>query len=202
MAEQAFAFPEERAARLVGRSVRRLRAWSDLVPPSIARILSPGNTVRLYAFEDVLALRVVRELTDRRVSTRIIRRAVEALRSSYDRPLTELTWAESAGQVYFQHPDGSWTGGADPLQLVFRSTIQLEPLRQSIRDAMGRDEDAAGRVERKRGRVGSKEVFAGTRIPVGSVVSQLAEGVSERELLESYPALTHGDIELARARGG
>ena len=200
--DEDLAFAEDFVARFLGRSVRQLRAWSDLVPPSTVRRLSQRNQVRLYGFDDVLALRVVSELQTRRVHIRVIRRAVQALRDEYERPLTQLTWAEHAGEVYFQHPDGSWTGGIQPRQIVFWTTLALEPLRQSIRESVGRSRVDFGRVERHRGRLGSKELFAGTRIPVRAVARQLSEGVTAEELLDSYPALTRDDIELARLRVG
>jgi uncharacterized protein (DUF433 family) len=39
----------------------------------------------------------------------------------------------------------------------------------------------------------------GTRIPVSVIVSSLADGISEEELLEQYPQLTREDIRAALA---
>jgi len=41
----------------------------------------------------------------------------------------------------------------------------------------------------------------GTRIPVSVIVSSLADGISEEELLEQYPQLTREDIRAALAYG-
>lgn len=58
------AFPDTQARRLAKVSLGRLRYWEEvgLVVPSIKRQLSPRNVVRLYSFQDFLALLVVSEL--------------------------------------------------------------------------------------------------------------------------------------------
>ena len=47
-----------------------------------------------------------------------------------------------------------------------------------------------------------KPVIRGTRIWVALVLDNLAEGVSEEELLRAYPQLTHDDIRAALAYAG
>ena len=42
-----------------------------------------------------------------------------------------------------------------------------------------------------------RPVIRGTRIWVALIVDNLAEGVSEEELLQSYPQLRHDDIRAA-----
>src|SRR5574340_932566 len=44
-----------------------------------------------------------------------------------------------------------------------------------------------------------RPVIRGTRIWVALIVDNLAEGISEAELLEAYPQLTHDDIRAALA---
>ncbi len=44
-----------------------------------------------------------------------------------------------------------------------------------------------------------RPVIRGTRIWVALIVDNLAEGVSEEELLRAYPQLTHDDIRAALA---
>lgn len=83
-AEQVLAFPDTRAARLAHVSMERLRRWeqADLAVPSIKETLSPRNTVRLYSFQDLLALLVVAELRiERDMSLQHIRKVVNHLRS-------------------------------------------------------------------------------------------------------------------------
>lgn len=46
-----------------------------------------------------------------------------------------------------------------------------------------------------------KPCIRGTRIWVSLILDNLAEGISEKELLENYPMLTHEDILAAIAYG-
>jgi uncharacterized protein (DUF433 family) len=192
--------PEDRAARLAGVSVRRLSYWRNagLVHPSVSRQLGPRRTVRLFAFTDLLQLLVVSELRDR-LPLQHIRRVVEHLRGrGYEEPLRQLVFATAGKELYFQHPDGTWEGGLAPDQVVFHQVIELEPLRRRIERARHRSPESSGRVERARGRLGSKEVFAGTRIPVTAVRAYLERGFSAADVLKEYPDLTLADVEMVR----
>jgi hypothetical protein len=64
--EDQAAVSERHAAALSGFSVRPLRAWDarGLVGPSIKRQLSERNTVRVYAFDDLVELLVASALVD------------------------------------------------------------------------------------------------------------------------------------------
>lgn len=42
-----------------------------------------------------------------------------------------------------------------------------------------------------------KPVIRGTRIPVELILRKLGEGVTEVDLLDAYPRLTHEDIQAA-----
>ncbi len=110
--EEVLAFPDTLARQLAGVSMRRLRYWEEvgLVVPSIKRRLSDHNTVRLYGYQDLLALLVVSALrTDRDMSLQKIRLVVKHLRSrGYHAPLRELNFTTVGGEIYFQHPDGTW----------------------------------------------------------------------------------------------
>jgi uncharacterized protein (DUF433 family) len=44
-----------------------------------------------------------------------------------------------------------------------------------------------------------KPVIRGTRIWVALIMDNLAEGISEEEILRNYPQLTHDDIRAALA---
>jgi uncharacterized protein (DUF433 family) len=198
--EDLVVLPDDRAARLAGVSMRRLHYWQNvgLVQPSISRQVGPRRTVHLFEFTDLLQLLVVAELRDR-LPLQHIRRVVEHLRvRGYKEPLRQLVFATVGKELYFQHPDGTWEGELAPDQVVFHQVIELEPLRRRIDRARHRSEDRAGQVERVRGRLGSKEVFAGTRIPVATVQAYLQSGFSEAEVLSEYPDLTPADVEIAR----
>jgi DNA-binding transcriptional MerR regulator len=200
--KEVLAFPDAQARRLAGVSMRRLRYWEEvgLVAPSIKRRLSDHNTVRLYSYQDLLALLVVSALrTERDMSLQKIRRVVDHLRSrGYQAPLRELKFATVGREIYFQHPDGRWEGDLRPDQIVIVEVILLDPLRLRIDKAAARPAEDAGRVEKRRGVHASAPVFAGTRIRVSTVQRYLQQGYQTEEILEAFPDLSVADVEEAR----
>jgi len=194
------AVPDKRAAKLARITMRKLRYWEQtgLIVPSIKRQITPRNTVRLYSYQDLLELLVAAELRDR-VSLQLIRRVVAQLQDrGFADPLRELRFATHGNDVYFQYPDGSWSGHPDPDQVIYHQVIALEPLRERIPAAGKRDPDEAGKVVRRRGVLGSKPIFAGTRILVSTVQRYLQAGYGTEAIIEEYPSLTPADIETAR----
>lgn len=205
--DSLLAFSERAVLRLAGLTPGQLRYMDTvgLLSPAISRRLSARNEVRLYEFTDVVELLVVVELR-RRFTPQHVRKVIEHLRSrGYHRPLTELRFAvEGSNQVFFQHPDdGTWEGDRRPDQTVLMHVLDLDAIRIRVRSAAGRRDAAqAGRIERRRGVMGSKPVFAGTRIPVASVVAFLEAGRSVAEVLAAYPQLSPEDVEAARSDPG
>jgi DNA-binding transcriptional MerR regulator len=201
-AEDLLAFSDTRALRIARVSVRRLRYWEEigLVSPSIKRQLGNHNTVRLYSYQDLLSLLVVRALRiDRGMSLQHIRRVVEHLHSrGYSSPLRELNFATLGQQIYFQHPDGTWEGDLKPDQIVLVETIRLDPLRSRIASAAKRPATDAGQVEKRRGVHASALVFAGTRIRVSTVQDYLQHGFGDNAILKAFPDLGVPDIDEAR----
>lgn len=201
--EDLLAFPDTRAARLAGVSMRRLRYWEQrqLVVPSIKRQLSVRNIVRLYGYQDLLELLVVSTLrTEREMSLQRIRRVVQHLRSrDYVAPLRELRFATLGQEIYFQHPDGTWEGDLQPDQIVLEKVIRLEPLHLRIERANQRPENARGRVVSKRGVHASAPVFEGTRIRVSTVQDYLRHGFDTSAILNAFPDLDAADVRVAES---
>jgi uncharacterized protein (DUF433 family)/DNA-binding transcriptional MerR regulator len=200
--EELIAFPDTKAARLAHVSIDRLRYCEEtqLVAPSVHRQISPRNTVRLYSFQDMLALLVVALLrTERGMSLQHIRRVVAHLRSrGYSEPLRELTWATLGREIYFQHRDGSWEGDLRPDQIVLLGTIKLDPLAARINCAAHERGGRAGQIVTRRSVMGNKPIFAGTRIPVEAVRRYLEAGYGRERIIKEYPELTLADIDAAR----
>jgi len=201
--DAVIALTEDRAAELAGVGVPTLRRWAEegLVGASVVRHISPRNTVRLYGFNDLVALLVLAALRDAR-SHQFLRKILDRLRGEYNQPLVELRFAidHRQAEIYFQHPDGSWEGDRRPHQVVIRQVLDLEEIRAVIREhaRAPRPRSAIGVVQRQRGRVGSKPVFAGTRIPIEGVREYVAEGADDAEILEAFPRLTLDDIRFVR----
>lgn len=101
MSEQGFRVPE--VTNIVGITYRQLDYWArtDLVTPSI-RDASGSGTQRLYSFQDLVTLRVIKNLLDTGVSLQRVRKAVEHLKSM-DRPLAGLTLMSDGNGVYEAH---------------------------------------------------------------------------------------------------
>lgn len=200
--------PAETAARLVGITLPRLYSWetTGLVRPAVHRELSPRNVVRLYAFQQLVELFVVRQLEiEHELHIQHIMFVVNAVRSDdHPRPLSSLRWAVSNGEICVEYPDGGWINDRRPSQGVFIQTLDLELIRTNVRSAVrsGRDPADVGKAEKRRGVRGSRPVFAGTRTPVATVQAYLRQGYEVERILESLPHLEREDIEYARRELG
>jgi DNA-binding transcriptional MerR regulator len=101
MDEQGYRVPE--VCKIVGITYRQLDYWArtELVTPSI-RDASGSGTQRLYSFQDLVTLRVIKSLLDTGVSLQRVRRAVEHLQSM-DRPIAGVTLMSDGKGVYEAH---------------------------------------------------------------------------------------------------
>ncbi len=199
--EQLVALTRDKAAAIAGITERQVDYWSrtGLVRPAIDRRLTPQRPVRLYGYVDLMSLMVAAELRRRGVSLQHIRKVVEFLRArGYERPLTQVAFATLGGEVYLQHPDGTWESSLRPDQVVIHQVIDLEPLRARIRSTTTREPSRVGQTERRRGVMGSKPVIAGTRVPVDTVRRYLKRGATTEQVLGAFPVLQREDVEAVR----
>ncbi len=86
--------------KIVGITYRQLDYWdrTELVQPTV-RGASGSGTQRLYSFDDVVALKVVKRLTDTGVSLQKIRKAIDELRAR-GRGLADSTLVSDGVGVY------------------------------------------------------------------------------------------------------
>jgi len=96
--EQGFRVPE--VCRLVGISYRQLDYWArtELVTPSIRDARGSGSQ-RLYSFQDLVTLRVIKGLLDTGISLQRVRVAVDYLRD-IDEPAHGVTLFSDGKGVY------------------------------------------------------------------------------------------------------
>ena len=89
------------ACSAAGISYRQLDYWArtGLVEPSI-RTASGSGTQRLYAFRDILVLKIVKRLLDAGVSLQNIRTAVDHLRSRGVTELERITLMSDGASIY------------------------------------------------------------------------------------------------------
>ena len=98
MAEQGYRVPE--VCRIIGISCRQLDYWArtELVRPSIQDAQGSG-TQRLYSFQDLVQLRVIKKLLDAGVSLQRVRKAVEYL-GHIKAPATGVTLMSDGARIY------------------------------------------------------------------------------------------------------
>jgi DNA-binding transcriptional MerR regulator len=93
--------------KIVGITYRQLDYWArtGLVEPSVRKATGSG-TQRLYSFDDVVRLRVVKRLLDTGVSLQKVRLAVDELRAR-GRSLADATLVSHGESVYLLEDDAS-----------------------------------------------------------------------------------------------
>lgn len=191
-------FTEDRVRALAGISYSQIRYWArGLALPTVDRRITTHHGVRLYDFDATLTILVLAELKRRGHSLQHLRQVASYVRSEGLR-FSELRFATSGSRVHFQRPDGGWQD-ADSTQQLEPEVVPLQPLRAKVRAAQGRDPETVGRREKRRGSMGSKELVAGTRVPVATVRRYLARGIPVAEVLEAFPVLSEQDVEAVRA---
>ncbi len=89
------------AARVAGITYRQLDYWArtQLVEPTV-RGASGSGSQRLYGYQDILVLRIVKSLLDAGVSLQQIRAAVDQLRELGINDLAQITLMSDGASVY------------------------------------------------------------------------------------------------------
>ena len=87
--------------RTVGISYRQLDYWArtELVTPSV-RDADGSGSQRMYSFNDVVQLRVIKKLLDAGVSLPKIRRAVDYLRDELKLPIEDVTLVSDGKTIH------------------------------------------------------------------------------------------------------
>lgn len=141
------------AARTVTKlSQRRLDYWDELgiVSPSIRKAEGKG-TVRLYSFEDLVKLRIVKNLRDMGLSLQRIHKALRKLprRPARADPLLDEVLLTDGKTVFRRLESGQLVDVLAGGQLVF-SIVQVGRIRQET-------EESVIRLEEKRKRWAMKK---------------------------------------------
>lgn len=98
MAEQGYRVPD--VCRIVGISYRQLDYWArtGLVKPSVKDAQGSG-TQRLYSFQDLALLRIIKKLLDTGVTLQQVRKAMAYLRDM-KQPATGTTLVSDGARIY------------------------------------------------------------------------------------------------------
>jgi uncharacterized protein (DUF433 family) len=204
---QSPSFTTEQVLRITGVSKRRLNYWLErgIIGADVDEARGRGH-VRLWSFANLVEVRVALWLRDR-ISLQVIGRIVEQLRKrGVDLPLADLRFAvvdttrrRRPTDIVVQRPDGSYEMPLDG-QIVMEVVLPLERFADELRQAAERDRSRRrqpGRIERYRGRLGSRDVLAGTRVPVSALQRLHDAGWSMSRIIENYPGLTERDVRAA-----
>jgi DNA-binding transcriptional MerR regulator/predicted RNase H-like HicB family nuclease len=122
--------------RLTGISYRNLDYWArtGLVRASI-RAAGGRGTRRLYAFEDLVALRVVKQLRGAGIPLQAIRRAVRYLQMHAEKPLTTLALIADGKRVLVNSGDPrTMIDATSEGQVVI--AIDVAPIRKHLTDGV------------------------------------------------------------------
>lgn len=197
------AFSEANAERLTGVTQRQLRHWDriGLLTPSLSGEERGFPFSRMYAFKDLVSLRVLNKLRNvEGVSLQHLREVSAKLAH-----LGEHRWT---GMILYVGPNKRviWhePGTDQPQEIVSRQyvlklplAVEIEDTRAAIVELNRRGPDKVGRVERHRFVQRNEPVFAGTRIPIAAVRRFAAAGYSPADIVGEYPDLTEADVRTA-----
>ena len=98
MTEEGYRVPD--VCRIVGISYRQLNYWArtGLVRPSV-RDAQGSGTQRLYSFQDLALLKIIKKLLDTGVSLQQVRKAMDTLRTM-GQPATGTTLVSDGSRIY------------------------------------------------------------------------------------------------------
>jgi DNA-binding transcriptional MerR regulator len=97
--EQGYRGPQ--ACKIVGITYRQLDYWTrtELVTPSLQEATGSGSQ-RLYSFNDLLQLKVIKSLTDAGASLQKVRQAIDYVRTNLDDDWSRITIGADGLGVY------------------------------------------------------------------------------------------------------
>ncbi len=198
------AFSEDQVAQLTGLSRAQLRRWnhSDFIRPDY-RVDGDGRKAfsYVYSFKDLLKLRVLNQLRNvYGVSMPELRKVERELAHLGDGKWTsQKLWVHNR-RVVFEEPESSRKREVSSKQFVAEIPLEVvtSDARRDIDALNSRDSDVIGRIEKRRYVHSSEPVFAGTRIPVSSIVDYVNAGYSDDAIIAEFSSLRVGDIATAR----
>ena len=136
---------------LVGITYRQLDYWArtGLITPSLQQATGSGSQ-RLYAFGDIVQLKVVKRLLDAGMSLKKIRKAMDILRAELESetPLSDVTLLSDGRTIYAAHSPSELVDVFRGGQGVFGIAVGpvQEELVGEIRDETDQEEDEVVRI--------------------------------------------------------
>jgi DNA-binding transcriptional MerR regulator/predicted RNase H-like HicB family nuclease len=183
--------------RLTGVSYRNLDYWArtGLVRSSVRSARGKG-TRRVYAFEDLVALRLVRKLRQAGIPLQAIRRAVRYLQAHVDRPLSRIALVADGSRVLARTDDPKRMIEATGAGQVVIS-IDVSPIRRDLETSVAELSSARQLSIRVRGR--SYRVVLTPDLEAGGftiTVPELPGCISEADTVGEARVMAREAIEL------
>ena len=145
--EQGYRVPE--VCRIVGISYRQLDYWArtGLVRPTI-RDAGGSGTQRMYSFQDLLQLKVVKNLLDAGIALQQIRKAIEYLRET-KQSLHGVTLMSDGNRIYTPESPEAVIDLLSRGQGVF--AIAVDKVATDLEGSLARSKKPSRRVARAKG---------------------------------------------------
>lgn len=198
------AFSEEQVGRLTGLSRGQLRAWNrkGFIRPEFKTGEDPRRPFTyIYSFKDLLKLRVLNQLRNvHGVQMKELERVERALAHLGDDKWTSQKLWVSNRKVVFVEPESRRKREIASKQFVAEIALEVitSDARVDIQKLNRRAGGEVGVIVKKRHLHSSDPVFSGTRIPVAAIAEYLRLNYDDGEILDRFPDLQSGDIDVAR----
>jgi DNA-binding transcriptional MerR regulator len=200
------AFSEEQASRISGVSLYQLREWdrAGFFPAAYKADQQHIPFGRLYSFRDLVSLRVLNDLRNKKkIPLSHLREVSAKLSHLGDRKWSATTLYVLGKRVVLEDPATrrreDIVSGQRVLNIPLR--VVIKNTRERIKELSRRD-SGVGKFEKGKFVVHNERVFSGTRIPVSMVIEFHQAGYSAAQILREFPVLTELDVEAAiRSQG-
>jgi DNA-binding transcriptional MerR regulator len=146
------AYDSKTASRIAGVSLRQIQYWDEqgFIRPSV-RLADGRGTKRLYSFQDLICLKVIKDLSHHGFSLQKIRRCLKPLKeysARTNRPMESLKYLTDGEELFVITNDRDKI--LDAMNRQFVLSLGLGAL---MRELNGEVERAADGAARKRSRV-------------------------------------------------
>lgn len=121
------------ACKIVGITYRQLDYWTrtDLIKPSIQEATGSG-TQRLYSFNDLLQLKVIKSLNDAGASLQKVRQAIDYVRNHLADDWTKVTIVADGSGVYTFTSDAEVVDLLRSGQGVLGAVVAVDKIRDQL----------------------------------------------------------------------
>jgi DNA-binding transcriptional MerR regulator len=129
--EEGYRGPQ--TCKIVGVTYRQLDYWTrtGLVSPSVQEAQGSGSQ-RLYSFNDLLQLKVIKSLTDAGASLQKVRQAIDYVRNNLEGEWSKVTIVADGGGVYACTSDQQVVDLLRSGQGVFGAVVAVDKVRDQL----------------------------------------------------------------------